>query len=556
MSKRVPSVKVARTLYDIAHALDSALDADKRVRHVLGHLERIVPYQRSALLEARPAHDHRFVMIPAAPGELPVVHRMLSRFFHLLTEEPAAAANWLPPDMTDAWPWRSHLAVPLVGVEGVLGLLFVARRDPDAYGEDHLSLLSVVASQLAAYLTACRFIAQEGERMREVDAARAEAESANRAKDEFLALLSHELRTPLNSVLSWVKLLRGGILDEATSRHALEVIERNASNQSKLITDLLDVGRIVTGKLVLDVRLLDLVEVIEASIDDIRPAAESKGVRLTSSIDAAAGPVRGDPARLQQALANVLSNALKFTPAGGDITMRLSRIGDRARLTVTDTGKGIAPDLLPHIFQRFRQGDRASTRVYGGLGLGLALVHHLVEAHGGTVHAQSGGEGQGATFTIELPLIVPADGRPLASPVTQSRQTNRARLDGVHVLLVDDDADTREVLKTVLELQGATVDAVSSVRDALIHLDDSEPHVLVSDISMPGEDGFTLIEQVGARRRERDTRGPLPALALTAYARTEDRERTLAAGFQGYLAKPVDPHEFVRTVATLAGRRD
>jgi signal transduction histidine kinase/ActR/RegA family two-component response regulator len=379
---------------------------------------------------------------------------------------------------------------------------------------------------------------------------RAEREQGeNRAKDDFLAVLSHELRTPLNSMLGWVRLLKGGGLDPARAAHGLDVIERNVGQQARLISDLLDVSRIVVGRLELAMQTVDLPALAAAVAEAVRPAAEAKEITLTSRLDADAGPVRGDPERLRQVIENLLGNAIKFTPRGGAIVLELERDGGRARLRVTDNGKGIGPDFLPHIFERFRQADSTSTRAHAGLGLGLAIVRHLVELHGGSAAAESAGEGKGATFTVTLPIARAARRR---SAGGERAGGTSYPLAGVTVLVVDDDADTRNLLATVLAQHGAVPTTAIDAGDGMTALRRLPPDVLVCDISMPGGDGYALVAQV--RAWEATTGGRVPALALTAYARPEDRERALTAGFDLHLAKPVEPADLLAAVARLAGR--
>jgi signal transduction histidine kinase len=386
--------------------------------------------------------------------------------------------------------------------------------------------------------------------------ARVEAEEATRLKDEFLATVSHELRTPLNAITGWVHLLRSGKLSPTDIERGLETIHRNAESQSRLINDLLDVSRIISGKLRLDVRPLALVGLIEAAIDTVQPAAEAKSVRLQAVLDPAAGPVAGDPERLQQVIWNLLTNAVKFSNKGGQVQVRLQRIDSHAELSVSDTGAGIASDFLPYVFHPFRQAEGTTTRKYPGLGLGLAIVRHLVELHGGRASAASAGEGKGATFTVILPIVVAtksawadADSYTLSS---SSAPDALPTLAGVRVLVVDDEADARDVLSAMLQQAGAEVLSVANPAEALALLDREAFDVLVSDIGMPGEDGYALIRSV--RQRAIDAGGRIPAAALTAYARTEDRLRALAAGFQIHVPKPVQPEELVTVVASLAGR--
>jgi signal transduction histidine kinase len=393
------------------------------------------------------------------------------------------------------------------------------------------------------------------QRTAELSRAMREAEEANRMKDEFLATLSHELRTPLNAMLGWAQVLRLGKLDPAASARALETIERNARAQAQLIADLLDVSRIITGKLRLDFQPVELRRIVESALDSVRPAADAKGIRLDVSLGPLASPVLGDADRLQQVAWNLLSNAIKFTPRDGAVEVRLRQNGASAEVRVSDTGAGIRPDFLPYVFDRFRQAESTITRSHGGLGLGLSIVRHLVELHGGTVEVQSEGEGKGATFSVLLP-VRPAAVEPAGwVEAKASRPTPWERTDllrGLLVLVVEDEEDTRELLTTALEQCGAEVDAVVSAAEALERLDGRLPDVLVSDLAMPDEDGYALIRKVRARPAERG--GRVPAAALTAYARAEDRVRSLAAGFQMHVPKPIDPADLVSMVAALAGR--
>jgi PAS domain S-box-containing protein len=388
--------------------------------------------------------------------------------------------------------------------------------------------------------------------------ARAEAEQANRLKDEFLATVSHELRTPLTAILGWAHLLRGGQLEGEGAAKALETIERSARSQAQLIDDLLDVSRIVTGKLRLDVVPVGPQSFIDPAIETVRPAAEAKGVRLQKLIDTGVETVMGDPARLQQVVWNLLTNAVKFTPRGGRVQVSLERVNSQVEIAVTDTGAGIEPEFLPHVFERFRQADQRTTRQHGGLGLGLAIVRHLVELHGGSVRADSGGEGTGSTFTVRLP-VAPIHRRegagtrvhPAARDMLPAHECPE-RLDGLRVLVVDDEEDARELLAAGLGQCGADVTTVSSAQEALGALARGQFSVLVSDIGMPGEDGYELIRRVRALPAEGG--GRTPAVAVTAYARTEDRLRAMRAGFEMHVSKPVELTELIVVVANLARR--
>ena len=375
-------------------------------------------------------------------------------------------------------------------------------------------------------------------------AARAEAERANRLKDEFLAVLSHELRSPLNPILGWAKLLQTRTFDSAKTAEALATIERNAKIQTQLIDDLLDIAKILRGKLSMEAEPVNLVFVIEAAIDTVRAAAIAKSI-LVHPVLPQIGQVSGDATRLQQIIWNLLSNAVKFTPDHGRVDIRLEQVGNQAQITVSDTGKGINPDFLPHIFESFRQEDASTTRKFGGLGLGLAIVCSLVEAHGGTISADSQGEGLGATFTIRLPLL---NGELETSPPSPLLE-QELDLTGIRVLAVDDDLDARELLTAVLTQYGAEVLTVASAADVLANLESFQPDVLVSDIGMPDVDGYALIQQVRALPSNKG--GQVPAIALTAYAREEDHQQAIASGYQRHLTKPLNLDQLVQVVVEL-----
>jgi signal transduction histidine kinase/ActR/RegA family two-component response regulator len=382
--------------------------------------------------------------------------------------------------------------------------------------------------------------------------ARSEAEAANRIKDEFLATLSHELRTPLTSLLGWASLLRGDDVDDALREQGLQAIERNARVQTQLIDDLLDVSRIISGKLNLDVRSTEISSVVEAAIAVVRPASDAKGIRLTYTRDPIVGSISGDSARLQQIAWNLLSNAVKFTPERGRIEVRLEQKDGHVQLTVSDSGLGINPAFLPRVFDRFRQADSSTTRDYGGLGLGLAIVRHLVELHGGTVRAESAGEGKGASFCVTFPLIAERIDSTVLNQSGDSSQMDRTSLNGLRVLVVDDEPDARQIITTLIQRTGAEVLACESAHEALEALEKWHPDVLMSDIGMPGEDGYSLINKV--RSLPADRGGDVPAAAFTAYAREEDRQRALDAGYQMHIAKPVSSGQLVAMIAHLAGR--
>ncbi len=432
--------------------------------------------------------------------------------------------------------YRSTMIVPLVARGQTLGAMtFVTAASGRRYDRDDLAVAEELARRAA--------LAVDNSRLYR------EAREADRIKGEFLMTLSHELRTPLSAVVVWARLLGNGKLDATKMPRALEAIERNVASLTRLVEDLTDVSRIAAGKLRLKAGPVDLWGVIAAAIVAVRPAARAKGIRL-KSIGGAARRVWGDGGRLQQVVWNLLSNAIKFTPEGGGVEIRVGLADGRAQIVVSDTGRGIGPDFLPFVFERFRQADSATTRTHGGLGLGLAIVRQLVELHGGTVRAESPGEGQGATFTVSLPIpTFQLDG---AEGHEAPGKVDAPSLEGLRVLVVDDEADARESLTVVLEQCGAVVTAVASAREALGALAHQRPDILVSDIGMPEEDGYSLIEKVRVLEAQRG--GRIPAVALTAYAAPEDRRRALAAGYELHVPKPVTPEELVTAVANLSGR--
>jgi len=382
-------------------------------------------------------------------------------------------------------------------------------------------------------------------------AARAEAEAANRAKDEFLATVSHELRTPLHSISGWVQILNTGKLDEEASAHAFEAIQRAAKAQTRLIEDILDASRIITGKLHLEIRPVDLATIVQGALDTVRPVAAVKAIEISAEFDPRAGLVSGDSARLQQVVWNLLSNAIKFTPRGGRVGVSLECEESHVELRVVDTGQGINPAFLPFVYDRFRQANNTSARKHGGLGLGLAIVRHLVEMHGGTVQAYSQGEGLGSTFSVRLPLMI-AKRADEADRDARNEAQDIPRLNGLRVLIVDDEHDAREMLCVMLEQRGVEAQMAGSASEAFKMLQAWKPDVLVSDVGMPGEDGYALIAKVRALAPELG--GRVPAVALTGYAGPEDSQRLTSAGYNICVAKPVEFAELVRTVASLTGR--
>ena len=379
-----------------------------------------------------------------------------------------------------------------------------------------------------------------------------EAEKANRLKDEFLSTVSHELRTPLNAVLGWARMLKSKELNQERATHGIETIERNASALAHIIDDLLDVSRIVAGKLHLVHYPVDLAGITQAAVDAVRPLAAAKSIQLQFSPDPSSTEVvSGDAGRLEQVVVNLLSNAIKFTPEKGRVDVSIKRAGPNLELAVEDTGEGISPDFLPRVFDRFRQADGATSRRHTGLGLGLAIVRQLVELHGGTVSADSSGPGKGAKFTVRLPIVTSPRVRELRSRADEDRPAPPLeRLDGLHVLFVEDSADGRELMSMLMERAGAKVTAVASVREAFQALESLQPDALVSDIGLPDEDGYALIRRLRSREAERG--GFVPAVALTGFVRTEDRARVLASGYQLHVPKPIDPAELMAAIAAVA----
>ena len=452
-----------------------------------------------------------------------------------------------PPDLLVT----SYLAVPVISRSGeVLGGLFFGHPDEGVFTERVEQIVKGLAAQAA--------IAMDNAQLYELSQnERAKAEAANRAKDEFLATISHELRTPLNAIIGWSHILRQRSLDEATVTRALETVERNAKAQAQLIEDILDVSRVISGRLRLHSERVDMALIINGAVDSVQLAADSKGINLSMVVDASVRHTSGDSQRLQQVVWNLLSNAIKFTPAGGRVEVRLERVESNLQIKVSDTGQGISSDFLPLVFDRFHQADTSSTRRQGGLGLGLAIVRHLVELHGGSVYAESPGEGCGATFTVRLPLILRSKRSTRPRIDTESLGASPAKahvlppsLDGVQVLLVDDDSDTLQILTVVLAESNANVQTASSVAEALEMLQWCQPDVLVSDLAMPDEDGYSLIGKL--RARESEGHKTIPAVALTAYVRVEDRVRALSAGFNMFVPKPVEPNELIAAIASLA----
>jgi PAS domain S-box-containing protein len=462
-------------------------------------------------------------------------------------------------------PIRSYMVVPVVSRSGeAVGRLFLGHPAADIFTEKTERIVAGVAAQAAIAIDNSRLydIARKANAEREAlleseRAARSEAERMGSIKDEFLATLSHELRTPLSAILGWSQVLRSGGISESDLSKGLETIERNARSQARLIDDLLDMNRIASGKVRLEVQPIQPSSFVEVAVETISAVAALKGITIEKILDTSAGSISGDPNRLQQIMWNLLSNAVKFTPKGGKVQVLLQRVNSHIEIAVSDTGAGITPEFLPYLFDRFRQSDASTTRKHGGLGLGLSIVKHLVELHGGSVSAYSKGEGSGATFTVQLPLQI------MHAPYIEERYHPRTSttppiafsaidLSDVRVLVVDDEPDARELISRVLSDCQAIVIVTGSGREALALVEKEKPHVLVSDIGMPEMDGYELLKRV--RALGKDNGGKLPAIALTAFARSEDRTRALRAGYLVHVSKPVEPSELIATVASVVGK--
>lgn len=533
----------SRTLYDVSQTFESAEGAPERMLHVLELVHELVPYDQCAVLEARAGGEpHLLVVAPEiAADERDRMAARLVKLLGLFVGENTRVAQ------APTKPSGAHLAVPLLGLDEVIGVLFV-RRAKGGYRAGHLRALSVVGAKLGAYLTMLRASHEAAEGTRRVGEAQSAAEAANRAKDEFLALVSHELKTPLAATLSWTEVLRSTGASRAERMHAVAAIDRIVRAQTKLVDDLLALSCIASAEVRLDLRAVEPAKLIKAAIDGLRPQAERRSIRLDDDLDGSVRLSAADPDRLEQVVAALLANAIKFTPNGGHIEVHLERTGGDARIQVVDSGKGISRDFLPHVFERFRQADGPGSPPCGGLGIGLAIVKHLVELHGGIVSAESPGAERGTTFTVLLPLrrdrATGSDGwsRDAAPPLA---------LAGIRILVVDDDRDMSDALRSLLESYGGEVTTASSVAEALAALERSRPDVLLSDIVMPGESGYDLMREIALR----EGRNALPAAALSSLARAVDRGQAIAAGFRALLAKPVEPAALIALVADLAGRR-
>jgi signal transduction histidine kinase len=564
---RVPSERRAAALAEMSELLGSSLDYERTLPRlvrlavpVLGDLCAVDLLDDHAVLRrvacahvdrAREALVHEIGARPAADpaAERGVAAVMRTRRPVLVAHATEATLREAAQDAAELALLRqlapkSWIVVPLVAHERVLGALSLAvTESARRYGQVDLAYATIVASHAAAVI--------EGTRLyREAEAARRAAEAANRSKDEFLSTVSHELRNPLNAVHGWATLIERGQLGEAQTRRAVQIIVRNVDAQIRLVDDLLDMSRVVNGRMRLVARPVDLRDLIEDALEAVRHAAEAKGIRLQPVLEAPGLLVSGDVGRLQQVLWNLLENAVKFTPKDGRVQVKLQRVRSHAEIVVSDTGRGIAPDVLPFVFDRLRLGESGSARGQGGLGIGLALVRHIVELHGGSVYAESAGEGRGAAFVVRLPLML-ADLREESIAGGEGPAAG-ASLAGARVVVVDDDPTAVELVKEVLVQAGAEVVECRATDEALRAVEQRRPDALVSDIEMPGQDGYSLIRKLRALSPEQG--GKTPAVALTAFGRPEDRIRSVQAGFNIHLTKPVDPAELTAVVASLIGR--
>jgi diguanylate cyclase len=534
----------SQAFYDIAQLLESADASEARVMRALTRLRSLVPYERCAVLDAAAERAPRLF----TPAETPPLDREALEvatlsLFRRLAAQPARSAEALTIS-------GMHLAVPLVGLDSVIGVLLVERVE-GAYDEQHLRALSVVAAKLAAYFSMLHAFKREVARSRELAQAKLAAEAADRAKDEFLALVSHELRTPLNSILAWSDALRSSATPEAVRSKALDAIERAVRAQAKLVADLLDLAGVAAATVRLELHSVDPARLVKDAIATLESRARQKSIKLAVNLDASVKPFLADPYRLSQVVVSLVGNAIKFTPHGGHVEVRLEREGLFARIRVIDDGAGISAALLPKLFEPFSQLDSSTTREQGGLGVGLALVKDLVELHGGSVSVESPGARQGSTFTVVLPLAesdeVAASPRPDPSNVALHATAARRPLHGVRVLVVDDDRDIGEVLQYVLEAHGVLVSVAHSAAEALALLSASMPDVLLSDLAMPGGSGYDLMRSIVAR----EGKNAPPAAALSAYAPGQDLPEALSAGFRMLLEKPIDSDTLIKAVTAL-----
>jgi signal transduction histidine kinase/ActR/RegA family two-component response regulator len=540
MEASLSTRSLARILSDIAVLFSSGDQPEPRLQRAIELLQQAVPYGECGLLTLQPREA--FVSVPAGRPNAALEETVRKLLADLQQTDQSAGFEWPR--------WNSHLAVPLVNPDvQIVGLLLI--RHSGEFDDIDLRVLATVAGQLASYVSWLQFREERATLLARERESRHEADQANRAKDSFLATLSHELRSPLNAIVGWSDMLLRGTLPADTVGRALRAIRRNARAQALLIEDVLDVSRIISGKLLIERRLIDLSGVLSSAIEAIRPVADEKQIDLDAILPECPIPLSGDPGRLQQVFGNLLSNAVKFTPQGGRVRVSLNSEADKVEVRVEDTGIGIDAAALPRVFDRFFQEDTSTTRRHTGLGLGLAIVRHIVRQHGGAVHVESEGPQKGAVFTVTLPA------EPSIQPISQMMPATpeadldleSARLDNLTILVVDDEAETREMLLTLLSERGATVHAACGADDAIRRVAATPPDVVVADIAMPDKDGLTFIREV----RERGV--SVPAIALSAHGRDDDRLHAVEAGFDMHLAKPILPRDLVMAVSVLAQRR-
>jgi signal transduction histidine kinase len=532
---------VARTLYDIAQGFDSPLDTEPRLRRALGLLRRIVPYGHCALLEVPAAGAARLLIEPDAPEEREVLNRVMTRFLTVLTDEPLRAGEWLPPDVAHLVPCAAHLAVPLVALDRVLGVLFVSHQEADAYTHDHLRALSVVASQLAAYLTACRLREQEAQIVSEHEAALAAAEAENRARNEFLAMLAHELRNPSAAIRIAMQTIRGQAERDPIVQRARDTVERQVRHLARMLDDLLDVSRLTRGKIELRKEAVTLQMVVAEALAATRGFIDARVHVESVSLPDEPLWFEADPMRISQVVGNLLDNAAKYTPRGGEISVTGYREGGEVVLRVRDTGIGIAPEMLLRVFDLFAQLDRSPARPRGGLGVGLTLARTLVELHGGTITVESEGPGRGSEFVVRLPV-----GAPVA--LRDPDDWRRVAVQGRHILLVEDDDNVRKALRRILEVEGHRVEAARDGPEGVELALATAPDVVVIDIRLPGIDGHEVARRIRAALGSR-----VLLVALTAHGQEQDRRRSSEAGFDAHLVKPVSYEDLARVLDRAAG---
>ncbi|MCU1267869.1 MAG: two-component hybrid sensor and regulator [Acidobacteria bacterium] len=578
-------------LIDLGQELTSEHDPEQVLRNFCRSARRIVEAQEAGIgILGRDGRSLRYFFrcgedeTPTGKGDQTVPWRALNSLISerrpLRLNESDALLHDNADNGSNSDSAHSFLGAPIVTASRVRGWVYLLNKvNADDFTEADERLAATLATQVASAYENARLYSKsqkhadelqleiserqqaEGERaellVRE-QAARAEAELANRTKDEFLAVLSHELRTPLSAILGWSHLVRTSKLDDSQMARAFETIERNARSQSQLIDDLLDVSRIITGKLEIEYRQVNLCSVIEAAVEALRPSFETKDIQFETILHAKDCFIQGDATRLQQIFWNLFSNAMKFTPQKGNVRVELERSGPEFTIAVSDTGVGISTEFIPYIFDRFRQADGSTTRNHGGLGLGLAIVRHLVELHNGSVAVESPGKDQGSTFTVHLPVtatvVVPEGGNSDCELASNGQALNAPKiLEGVRVLVVDDESDARDLVSAILTRCGGEVRCSESAAAAMLAFKEWQPDVLISDIGMPDEDGYTLIKKVRKLRSKRAKE--IPAVALTAYVNQQDKARALAAGFQAHLPKPIEPEALVKCVAEASGRK-